>query len=127
MTKKGLGLLSGQGKGDYPAVEIRKGLSLKFFALLVILAAVLVDCGGTTTPPPTIDAAAIFLQNCYHCHGIDREGIIGPSLKAEALRERGRSDTYIRETITNGRGGMPAWKDTLSPAEIEALIKFLRS
>jgi len=102
-------------------------------ALVLASATILAGCRGggaptpTPTPTPAINAAAIFQQRCSPCHGTNREGVVGPSLIAAALQARGRSDEYIRETITNGRGGMTAWKGTLSSAEIEALIRFLRS
>jgi len=82
---------------------------------------------ATPTSTPAINAAAIFAQNCSPCHGAERQGIVGPSLKAVDLQARGRTDEYIRDTITNGLRGMPSWKDKLSPAQIEALITFLRT
>ena len=102
---------------------------LLLMASLLGVGLVLAACsGGTTTPPdPAIDTAAIFTQNCAPCHGANREGRIGPNLTAASLQSRGRSEQYIRDTITSGRGGMPAWKDKLSSAEIEALAKFLRT
>ncbi len=95
----------------------------------VLTGMVLGACGGGNSTPPDVtpsEAANLYLQNCAPCHGTERQGVVGPSLKAADLQARGRTDDYIRQTITNGRGGMPAWKDKLSSAQIEALIKFLR-
>ncbi len=81
-----------------------------------------------TSPTQAAGAGAdLFRQNCAPCHGLDRQGDVGPNLTAAALQSRGRTDQYIRDTITNGRGGMPSWKDKMYPAQIEALITFLRS
>ena len=112
--------------------------------ILAVLGAagLLAGCGGGTTtsspstapptstapsPTATIDAPAIFAANCAACHGANRQGFVGPELTAAALQSRGRTDDYIRDTITNGRNGMPTWKGKLTPAQIEALIRFLRS
>lgn len=73
-----------------------------------------------------IDAAALFQQNCAPCHGLQRQGVVGPSLTAAALQSRGRTDQYIRDAITNGRGGMPVWGGKLTAAQIEALVQFLQ-
>ena len=91
----------------------------------------------TSTPPatiepsptttPAIDAAAIYAANCVACHGSNRQGGIGPALTAAAIAARGRTDQYLLETITNGRGGMPSWRDRLTQAQIEALVSFLKS
>jgi mono/diheme cytochrome c family protein len=37
------------------------------------------------------------------------------------------TDQHIIEVITEGKGIMPGFKDTLKPAEIEALAKFVRT
>jgi len=83
---------------------------------------------ATTTPPTNnVDAAAIYRQNCSPCHGVNRQGGVGPNITAASLQSRGRTDQYVRETIANGRGGMPSWKDKLAAAQIEALVAFLRN
>jgi mono/diheme cytochrome c family protein len=100
-------------------------------ALLAGLAgfAGLAGCAGvaTTTAPTATTAAAVFARNCERCHGADRRGQIGPNITAGALQSRGRTDEYLRDTITNGVRNMPTWKGKLSPEQIEAIIKFLRS
>ncbi len=74
-----------------------------------------------------IDAAALFAANCAGCHGANRQGGVGPPLNAASLASR--SETQVKETLANGRPGtaMPAWKDRLSPAQMEALAKFVKS
>ena len=116
--------------GDYPAIIIARTCKIRrllFITSLSGLVLMLAACaGGSNTPPPGIDASAVYAQNCSPCHGADRQGRIGPNLTAASLQSRDRSEQYILNTITNGRNGMPSWKDRLSPAEIEALAKFLR-
>ena len=116
----------------------------RLFAIIAV-GIVLASCGGGTivssspstssappsptspSPTPTIDAAAIFAANCSPCHGANRQGGVCPDITASALESRGRTDEYIQDIITNGRGGMPPWNSKLTQAQIEALLKFLRS
>ncbi len=69
------------------------------------------------TPPPadvtgTINAAALFTENCSACHGAAVEVHAG---------------TNLHETIAGGHEGMPAFAATLSTDEIDALAGFLSS
>ncbi|MFW2340676.1 MAG: c-type cytochrome, partial [Acidimicrobiia bacterium] len=69
------------------------------------------------TPPPadvtgTINAAALFTENCSVCHGTSIE--VPPG-------------TRLHETIAGGHEGMPAFAATLSTDEIDALAGFLVS
>ena len=81
------------------------------------------------TPTTTIDASKIFAEKCSGCHGKNREGVSGlaPSLTPDRLADL--SDTKLKETILNGRSGtvMPAFKYTLSPEQIDALLQFIKS
>ncbi len=82
------------------------------------------------------DGATLFAAFCSGCHGPRGEGrrygnrdtvfpAIGhPDFLAIA------SDDYLRKTVAAGRPGrpMPAWKDAgLSEADIEAIVRYLRS
>ncbi len=81
--------------------------------------------GGPVITTPGADAATIFAQNCSACHGANREGVIGPSLRAVSLNSR--SDDYLRNTIRWGEGGMPPFGDRLNSEDIQNLVDFLRS
>lgn len=77
---------------------------------------------SSTAPPP--DGAAIYGARCAVCHGADGSGGAGPDL-------RGIGEVHTVEEIiavvTNGRGAMPAWRDILTPAEIEAVSRYVAS
>jgi cytochrome c551 len=77
---------------------------------------------GTTGGTTTVDAQAVFKQNCVTCHGVDLGGGAGPNLQKVGAR---LSADQIAATITNGRGGMPPFKDKLKAEEIDALSKWL--
>jgi cytochrome c551 len=76
----------------------------------------------TTTTAPPADGAAIYSANCAACHGADGSGGAGPDLRG--IGEMHTIDELI-EVITNGRGGMPAWRDELSAEEIRAVAQFV--
>lgn len=71
------------------------------------------------------DAPALFAQHCARCHGADRFGNIGPALLPENLERLKRYDAA--KTIAQGRIAtqMPAFGDTLSGQEIQALVDFI--
>jgi Glucose/sorbosone dehydrogenases len=78
-------------------------------------------------PGQAPDAAALFQRNCSGCHGPHREGTrLGPPLSPATYRYGGtRSD--IERIIRRGipSQGMPAFGQTLTEAEINALADFL--
>lgn len=80
----------------------------------------------TTT---AIDASRIFVDRCSACHGKNREGVsgLGPALTPERLNAR--SDTEIKDTISNGRAGtaMPNFKGILTLEQIDALTRFIKT
>lgn len=76
----------------------------------------------------------LYKRNCETCHGLDGRGGEGPALANPVLQSTA-TDTYLFETIRQGRrgtamegfaAGSPT-RPTLSPAEIEAIVAFLRT
>ena len=88
---------------------------------------------ATATPDPLAGAQANFTKNCEPCHGpngegglvkVDNKQIKVPSLKAEhALKH---TDDKITKMITNGEEEMPAFKDKMSAAEIQDMVRYVR-
>ncbi|SFJ41364.1 nitrite reductase [Celeribacter neptunius] len=73
------------------------------------------------------DGAEIYMDLCASCHAESRLGGTGPALIPETIgRLRGNA---LGETITNGRVAtqMPAFRDTLSAAEIDAVASYVKS
>ncbi len=71
------------------------------------------------------DAAALFGKHCASCHGADRLGAMGPALLPESL-QRTPKDTAA-ELIAAGLPAtqMPAFRETLKPEEIAALVEYI--
>ena len=69
----------------------------------------------------------VYTRFCGGCHGFNGISayVNSPSF---ALGERlHKSDEELIQSVKNGRGEMPGWEDLLKPAEIRALVDFLRT
>jgi mono/diheme cytochrome c family protein len=72
----------------------------------------------------TIDAKTLFATTCSFCHE-DGGRVAG---RGPQLMGTTRSDEFIRERIKNGKeGAMPAFGQTLSDTEIDAIIAYIRN
>lgn len=123
----------------------------RLIGLIAIVAVLLVTgCDRTSTSPnankanssPSTAATpdefaaprANFVKNCKVCHG--EEGRGGPvkledgtKLKVPSLREGHalhHPDSDFVKQITKGGDGMPAFKNKLTPEEINDLVRFIR-
>ena len=64
-------------------------------------------------------------KQCINCHSIGGSGgLRGPTLDSVATRLT--SDQLVRQII-QGSGNMPAYGKNLSPAEVAALVSFMRT
>jgi cytochrome c6 len=70
------------------------------------------------------DVAALYVSKCVVCHGNDGKAGIGGAfdLSASVLDKAGAASV-----ITNGRKAMRAYKDELTPAEIDSLAAYLQT
>ena len=84
--------------------------------------------GGVITAPPAQvgnNGKAIFSANCASCHTLKAAGstgTVGPNL--DQLKP---SDAIVQHQVMNGGAVMPAFKGTLTPAQIAAVAKFVSS
>ncbi len=78
------------------------------------------------------DANSLFAKNCATCHGKDGRA---KTFKAKLNHARNLTDpewqTSVTDerlfnSITNGRGHMPAWRKKLTEAEINSLVAYVR-
>jgi len=71
------------------------------------------------------DVTEIYSQHCAACHGADRFGASGPALLPESLARLRRAKAVT--TIAEGRVAtqMPAFSETLSAAQIDAVAAYL--
>jgi len=78
------------------------------------------------------DAAPIYKAKCAMCHGATGDGQTptGKAMKVRDLRSadvKKMSDADLAKIITDGKGKMPAYKGKLTPAEISALVGFIKA
>ena len=90
-----------------------------------------VSAQKATAPTPLSteqqEGRRIFQRKCAVCHvpvsGIARQ--YSPPLYKGVVQGR---ELTIRQTIANGKGdGMPGWRFTLQPAEIDGVISYLKT
>jgi len=75
--------------------------------------------------PAGPDGKTLFVSNCAGCHTLKAAGTsgnVGPNL--DNLKP---NLATVQKQVTNGGGGMPPFKGTLSPAEIKAIAQFVSS
>ena len=77
---------------------------------------------GVEAEEPT-DGKSIFTTSCGACHTLadaGTTGTIGPNLD-----ESMPSKELVVDRVTNGKGAMPSFKDSLDPAQIEAVADYV--
>ena len=84
-----------------------------------------------STKPVTGNAArgkVLYANHCASCHGAKGEGVRAPALGNPMLLATA-SDAFLHHTISEGRDStpMPAFKDSLTKAEINAVTAYIRS
>lgn len=82
-----------------------------------------------TLPAQPAAGQQIFSSICAGCHGLDaRGGEHGPNIATDARVQR-LPDADLLNIIRNGipKGGMPAFRSSLKPTQLEAVVSYLRS
>jgi mono/diheme cytochrome c family protein len=117
-----------------PAKKNQDSLVCTCAILIVIVAEILLfSASGARASGGQGSAGAktIFQTKCAMCHGADGAGSeVGksmnvPDLRSEAIQKL--PDAELAKTISDGKGGMPAFKGSLTEAQIHALVKYVRS
>ena len=101
--------------------------TLTVLTLCILIAAPSAFAGGSGS-----DGAAIYKAKCAMCHGADGAGqtSMGKNLKLRDLRSadvQKQTDAELTKWITDGKGKMPAYKGKLTPADIDAVVAFIRT
>jgi mono/diheme cytochrome c family protein len=77
---------------------------------------------GIVAEKPT-DGKSIFAANCGSCHTLadaGTAGTVGPNLD-DSKPPKG----LVVDRVTNGQGAMPSFKDSLEPAQIQAVADYV--
>lgn len=87
---------------------------------------------NANSPKGARDVATIFKSKCATCHGKDgraktfKAKFNGARNLANADWQETVTDERIFNSISNGRGKMPAFGEKLSRVEIEGLVSYVR-
>ena len=76
--------------------------------------------------------AGVYKAKCVTCHGQDGSGNtpVGKSLQVADLRSpevQKKSDAELTESVSEGKGNMPAFKGNITDDEIHAVVMFVRT
>lgn len=89
---------------------------------------------ATPTPDAFAGVRGIYAKDCQNCHAADGTGgkvklEDGKTLKVPTFRAGHalrHADSDFRRQIMEGGDGMPAFKDKLSPQQIDEMIRLVR-
>ncbi|HXN54276.1 MAG TPA: cytochrome c [Candidatus Acidoferrum sp.] len=102
--------------------------------LIALVAAIILFPASVVRANGGQDSAATkstFRTKCAMCHGQDGSGSeVGKSMKVPDLRSpevQKLPDAELARVISDGKGGMPPFKSSLSEAQIHALVSYVRS
>ncbi|RKG65379.1 cytochrome c [Corallococcus exercitus] len=82
------------------------------------------------------DAAVLWDKSCKNCHGPDGRAQTRMGQKesipdmSRAAWQKAESDAHLRDVIANGSSHNPkmkAYKDRLSPEQMDALVRYIRT
>src|ERR1700693_5525497 len=101
-------------------------------ALAAALLLVVVPSFVTVSAEDTAADASLFKAKCSTCHGPDGSGNtpVGKSLQSADLRSpevQKKPDAELTESISEGKGNMPAFKTLLSADEIHSVLGYVRT
>ena len=102
--------------------------------LLMLFVGLTLFVGSIARANPGPDSAAgsaTFRTKCAMCHGQDGGGSeVGKSMNVPDLRSpavQKLPDAQLAQIISDGKGGMPSFKSSLSDDQIHLLVAYVRS
>ena len=105
-----------------PAILTAVAACLTLFPISIVRANAAQGSAATT---------ATYRTKCALCHGQDGSGSdLGKSMNVPDLRSetvQKLPDTELAQAISNGKGGMPSFKNSLSADQIHALVTHIRT
>lgn len=105
---------------------------LFFFTAAAAGLSVFIVSGAANTNEAAADARTIFNRQCVSCHGRDGRGRTrrGRQTHARDMTDVSWQDDVTDErlfnSISNGRGKMPAFRKKISENNIDALVAYVR-
>jgi mono/diheme cytochrome c family protein len=102
--------------------RIALGLAVVVFAMVF----------STWSAAEDMMGADLYKAKCAACHGADAKGdtAMGKKMGVKDFSSadvQGKSDADLNGIITNGKAPMPGYKGKLTDAQIDSLLKYIRS
>src|SRR5437588_10762123 len=102
------------------------------YGMVFAVLALFISFQGTVLAAPQDQAGqTLFKSNCATCHSQSgAPTAVGKSLNAPDLGSapvQNQTNAQLQQTISNGKGNMPAFKDKPSPAEIDSLVAYVHT
>jgi cytochrome c6 len=105
--------------------------SAMLLALFVGLTLFVASIVQANPGPDSAASSATFRTKCAMCHGPDGSGSeVGKSMNVPDLRSpavQKLPDAQLAQIISDGKGGMPSFKSSLSEDQIHSLVSYIRS
>jgi mono/diheme cytochrome c family protein len=105
--------------------------SLMLLMLFVGLTLFVVSIVRADPGPDSAASSAAYRTKCVMCHGPDGSGSeVGKSMHIPDLRSpdvQKMSDAQLAQIISDGKGGMPPFKNSLSAEQVNSLVAHIRS
>jgi mono/diheme cytochrome c family protein len=111
----------------------RNVLIASIFLLMIFVGLTLfvVSIARANPAPNSAVSTAMFRAKCAMCHGPDGAGsTVGKSMNVPDLRSpavQKLPDAQLAQIISDGKGGMPPFKNSLSEDQIHSLVSYVRS
>jgi mono/diheme cytochrome c family protein len=81
----------------------------------------------TVSTAPALDGGALYARNCSGCHGSSGQGGVGPKLSGGRTKIQFPDARTQVLFVSNGSGRMPPFRNSLSQAEITAIVTYTRT
>jgi mono/diheme cytochrome c family protein len=126
------GKIASKGKVMKDRTE-RNALIASIFLLMifVVLTLFVASIAWANPAPDSAASSATFRAKCAMCHGPDGAGsTVGKSMNVPDLRSpavQKLPDAQLAQIISDGKGGMPPFKNSLSEDQIHSLVSYVRS
>ena len=105
--------------------------SLILLMLFVGLTLFVASIARANPAPDSADASATYRTKCVMCHGPDGAGSeVGKSMNVPDLRSpavQKLPNAQLAQIISEGKGGMPPFKSSLSEGQIHSLVSHIRT
>jgi len=111
-------------------MRFRFNLISRFLAVVLLLGFYSKASATDSPDTPAATSASQYRSKCATCHGQDGGGTqLGNRIKVPDLRSadvQKQPNTELSQAIADGKNNMPAFKNSFTKGEIDALVAFVR-